>query len=125
VNGDVEIEGVDEGAGRVVREDGDVLAAPPTESKITNPTLVSSAAGGPDPTGSGAEAVMLAPTREAAAEHPDVALAVAQADHPVALDPIDGSTATELLRGIPGAIERIKRGSEQAHRGEVTLVDEL
>ncbi len=38
---------------------------------------------------------------------------------------IDGSTATEILRGIPGAVERIKRGSEQANRGEVTLVDEL
>jgi len=38
---------------------------------------------------------------------------------------IDGSTATEILRGIPGAVEHIKRGSEQAHRGEITLADEL
>jgi len=38
---------------------------------------------------------------------------------------IDGVTATEVLRGIPGALERIERGSEQAHRGEVILVDEL
>jgi len=38
---------------------------------------------------------------------------------------IDGSTATEILRGIPGALERIERGSEQARRGEVTLIDEL
>ncbi|MCP9489100.1 MAG: hypothetical protein MSC31_04405 [Solirubrobacteraceae bacterium MAG38_C4-C5] len=38
---------------------------------------------------------------------------------------LDSHTATELLRGIPGALEDAREGSVQARRGEITPLDAI